>query len=185
MERHFESADALSSVCCTLPRKEAKMTTIDTYKPKLKHSVSEETMTIVPKLKMLKKSSIFHNIWKKEAANVIQGTSFEDSVKLTWQSASPKWEMLCSKIRDGTETFKNVQKHIKNLDSGEIKEEFNLMCDGSSSKAWVDRRLDQLDGYKQLECYQTTAKVIMDITKAYSFSGDFEPVRKISMLVSI
>ncbi|XP_046581771.1 E3 ubiquitin-protein ligase rnf213-beta-like, partial [Haliotis rubra] len=177
--------EVLCTLCHPQQECEAGEDSLDSYEPIICISeIPEKIMEMVPRLERLNESLIFREMWRHEGASIAPGTKFEEAVLKVWQKSSQRWCNLCKKMQDGTETFNNIQEHVRIFQGDEIKitKEFQVMSDGSSD--WIPKRIKQLQSFEILQGCQRAAEIIMSIKEIYSIEGNFAPVEAVKQMGS-
>ncbi|XP_067673877.1 E3 ubiquitin-protein ligase rnf213-alpha-like [Haliotis asinina] len=184
MEERIDT-NVLCALCHPLQEFSALEGSLDSYQPTICISeIPEKIMAMVPRLEKLNESLIFREMWRREGTSIAPGTKFEEAVLKVWQKSSQRWSNLCKKVQDGTETFSNIQEHVRIFQGDEIKitKEFQVMSSGSPD--WIPKRIQQLRSFEILQGCQRAAEIIMSIKEIYSMEGNFAPVEAVRQMGS-
>jgi len=85
----------------------------------------------------------------------------------------------------GNISFKDVDFHLLRLfddRNDNIRKELLIVC--NENEQCVDKRLSQIQQYRQLGFYSRGAKTMKKIKEMFGLSGDFSPVETLAGLVS-
>ena len=146
-------------------------------------SIPDQLLSIVPQLSKLMESGLFRTMWVDEGnSDALDGSV--NSVVDVWNHTKEKWDALRLDIKNGTISFKNIQKYLSMFSANydRIQDEFNLMNDEESNK-WVMERIQQLKMFSMVNKCQKAATEIIQITDQFDFHGEFKPIMEILNLV--
>jgi hypothetical protein len=91
--------------------------------------------------------------------------------------------VLCEKLKTGNLLFSEFEKFFKTADFDILREELIRLSRGGDT-SWIDKRLDQLQKYRNLRSCSFGANAIMEVVKEYDLQGDFSQIIEIIELVS-
>ena len=157
---------------------------------------------ILLSLHKVQESSTFQKLWvqygkKAETARLDdksqkQDLSVLDVIDKVWKPAYEEWRKLVTSTLHGSLTLTGVDKFFEGyMERKQLEEElrriFILGQDSSDTrqlKANVEKRVDQIYQYQQLDQYFTAAETIWDFKESMGFTGDFKVIEDLRNQVS-
>ena len=157
---------------------------------------------ILLSLHKVQESSTFQKLWvqygkKAETARLDdksqkQDLSVLDVIDKVWKPAYEEWRKLVTSTLHGSLTLTGVDKFFEGyMERKQLEEElrriFILGQDSSDTrqlKANVEKHVDQIYQYQQLDQYFTAAETIWDFKESMGFTGDFKVIEDLRNQVS-
>ncbi|XP_060597648.1 E3 ubiquitin-protein ligase rnf213-alpha-like, partial [Ruditapes philippinarum] len=165
-----------------VPADITKVDVVDTYQPRLcAFKLSPLVLDVVPQLHACYTSNTFMMLWNAQCKEVFnQCSTLDDVVQNVWNIVKNQWDTITNKIKSGNIKFQDFeklvsQKYRDNYD--QMKAELRTM---SILDNIIDKRIDQLRKYRQLETCVKGAKTILKFAKEYNLKGDFSQIRVIA-----
>jgi len=164
------------------------VTNAERYQPViLAFELEQEVLDILPKILECSKGVLFMKLWEKRGNEMVKQKGrnlvMEEILTELWEPTYRFWCVLCEKLKTGNLLFSEFEKFFKTADIDILREELIRLSRGGDT-SWIDKRLDQLQKYRNLRSCSFGANAIMEVVKEYDLQGDFSQIIEIIELVS-
>ena len=164
------------------------VTNAERYRPVvLAFGLGQEVLDILPKILECSNGVLFMKLWEKRGNEMAKQKGrnlvMEEILTELWEPTYTFWCALCEKLKTGNLLFSEFEKFFKTADFDILREELIRLSRGGDT-SWIDKRLDQLQKYRNLRSCSFGANAIMEVVKEYDLQGDFSQIIEIIELVS-
>lgn len=173
-----------------LPDSKANLTK---YKPKCNPwQLPDEVLAILPDFEEKIKCLIFRRIFSHAAERQdLTTVTFWRAFLCLWSEVRQEWDVLCTKMIDGSITLASVEKvfSLFKAEKGsynftEMQADMLKMSSGCGGNAdWVDKRIKQFSCYMDIKKYVAAAIALLAVKKDFAIEGNFTDIEKICSLV--
>ena len=158
------------------------------YRPViLAFGLKQEVLDILPKILECSNGELFMKLWEKRGNEMAKQKGrnlvMEEIFTELWEPTYRFWCVLCEKLKTGNLLFSEFEKFFKTADIDILREELIRLSRGGDT-SWINKRLDQLQKYRNLRSCSFGANAIMEVVKEYDLQGDFSQIIEIIELVS-
>lgn len=163
------------------------------YKPKSNPwQFPEEVLAILPDFEEKIKCLIFRQIFSRIAERLDLSTvTFWRAFQGLWKDVIQEWDVLCTKLIDGSITLASAEKVFSLFKAEEGWYNFTemeadmLKMSASTGGAidWVDERIKQFSCYMDIKKYVAAATALLAVKDAFAIRGNFDDIEKICCLV--
>ena len=164
------------------------VTNAERYRPViLAFGLEPEVLDILPKILECSNGVLFMKLWEKRGNEMAKQKGrnlvMEEILTELWEPTYTFWCALCEKLKTGNLLFSEFEKFFKTADIDILREELIRLSRGGNT-SWINKRLDQLQKYRNLRSCSFSANAIMEVVKEYDLQGDFSQIIEIIELVS-
>ena len=182
----------LASLCIKdicVPRNVAKIKDAKNPPPPeiIAFHVSPGVLQILPDLKILNQSMTFAKIsesYGRQALAEKETLALEDVRMKVFQPALAKLRKTEQQLLQGSITLGDVDQVFGSCKVENLRSEFEVISQ-SRDKAWIDKRLDEIHQYRQLNTYRKGAEVMESVRKTFNLKGDFTILGILASAVSL
>ena len=191
IEERIKSFEKLEDVSLNMLCKPALVDNVrnaERYQPViLAFGLEQEVLDILPKILECSNGVLFMKLWEKRGNEMAKQKGrnlvMEEIFTELWEPTYRFWCVLCEKLKTGNLLFSEFEKFFKTADIDILREELIRLSRGGDT-SWINKRLDQLQKYRNLRSCSFGANAIMEVVKEYDLQGDFSQIIEIIELVS-
>ncbi|XP_053396010.1 E3 ubiquitin-protein ligase rnf213-alpha-like [Mercenaria mercenaria] len=158
------------------------VTDLETFQPRLcAFKISQAVLDLLPDLQTCSESSTFMMFWTAECQSMTDHSpKLDDIVPQVWTTVKKRWDKIANKMQTGEIKFRDFEKVLGNR----YREDFDRMIIEMKILGLPDnciqKRVDQLQKYRQLETCVKGARTVLKFSKDYDLKGDFQQIRIIA-----
>lgn len=110
---------------------------------------------------------------------------FDDVIDIILGPTKNTWDELCSKIKDGSISVREIEKYCFNeFNNNEMYKELVAM-NGGRKEDWIKDRITQLKRFQMFSKTVSVAKLLLDVRNKYEIDGPFENLELIAKSVRL
>lgn len=110
---------------------------------------------------------------------------FDDVIDIILGPTKNTWDELCSKIKDGSISVREIEKYCFNeFSNDELYKELVAM-NGGRKEDWIKDRITQLKRFQMFSKTVSVAKLLLDVRDKYEIDGPFENLELIAKSVRL
>lgn len=110
---------------------------------------------------------------------------FDDVIDIILGPTKNTWDELCSKIKDGSISVREIEKYCFNeFSNNEMYKELVAM-NGGRKEDWIKDRITQLKRFQMFSKTVSVAKLLLDVRDKYEIDGPFENLELIAKSVRL
>lgn len=110
---------------------------------------------------------------------------FDDVIDIILGPTKNTWDELCSKIKDGSISVREIEKYCFNeFSNNEVYKELVAM-NGGRKEDWIKDRITQLKRFQMFSKTVSVAKLLLDVRDKYEIDGPFENLELIAKSVRL
>lgn len=110
---------------------------------------------------------------------------FDDVIDIILGPTKNTWDELCSKIKDGSISVREIEKYCFNeFSNNEMYKELVAM-NGGRKEDWIKDRITQLKRFQMFSKTVSVAKLLLDVRDKYEIDGPFENLELIAESVRL
>lgn len=110
---------------------------------------------------------------------------FDDVIDIILGPTKNTWDELCSKIKDGSISVREIEKYCFNeFSNNEVYKELVAM-NGGRKEDWIKDRITQLKRFQMFSKTVSVAKLLLDVRDKYEIDGPSENLELIAKSVRL
>lgn len=110
---------------------------------------------------------------------------FDDVIDIILGPTKNTWDELCSKIKDGSISVREIEKYcFIEFSNNEVYKELVAM-NGGRKEDWIKDRITQLKRFQMFSKTVSVAKLLLDVRDKYEIDGPFENLELIAKSVRL
>lgn len=110
---------------------------------------------------------------------------FDDVIDIILGPTKNTWDELCSKIKDGSISVREIEKYCFNeFSNNEVYKELVAM-NGGRKEDWIKDRITQLKRFQMFSKTVSVAKLLLDVRDKNEIDGPFENLELIAKSVRL
>lgn len=110
---------------------------------------------------------------------------FDDVIDIILGPTKNTWDELCSNIKDGSISVREIEKYCFNeFSNNEVYKELVAM-NGGRKEDWIKDRITQLKRFQMFSKTVSVAKLLLDVRDKYEIDGPFENLELIAKSVRL